>query len=115
MRLRSAAEHVGRADEVAREPIGERDFSPRWRGVVAADSPGLDEKDALVCISVAEERLLDLENAFLPDAQEMLALIVAQAIEQAGNAPHERFALDQHDPGCFFDLVHHRRLAGVTI
>src|SRR5882724_5053022 len=115
MRLRSAAEHVGRADEVAREPIGERDFSPRWRGVVAADSPGLDEKDALVCISVAEERLLDLERALLSDAQETLALLVTQTIEQSGNAPHERFALDQHDSRCFLDLVRHRRLAGVTI
>jgi hypothetical protein len=64
----------------------------------------------LVCISLAEKRLLDLESPLLSDAQETLALLVTQTIEQARNAPHERLALDQHDPGCFFDLVRHRAL-----
>ena len=66
-------------------------------------------------VTLPEKRLFRVEAAFLSDAQEATAVFCAEAVEQAWDASHQRFPLDQHDSGCLFDLVRHRCLSrGLT-
>src|SRR5713226_6591167 len=77
------------ADEIARQPVGQRDLTSRRSGVEAADQSALDQNDAVLKLALRQQYLRTVELLGRADAADPIAILRAQPVDQTLRSPHQ--------------------------
>ena len=97
--VNAAVEDFRPADEVARQPVSQRDLLSGRRGVVAADKAAFDDHDTVVHVALKEQGLAALVGLLLAMALDALARRRRQAADQTLLAGDRVVGLGQQNAG----------------
>src|SRR5690242_16379247 len=106
--MHAFAEHLGTPDEIAGMPIGERDLALGRRGVIHADASGLDQENAVIASTLAEQRLAPIKHATPPATNQPFAFGGGERVEQRWRAAYgaDIFRQQQRTPAADFAAGH---------
>src|SRR5713226_5668392 len=87
------------ADEIPRQPVGQRDLTPRRSGVEASDQSALDQHDAVLKLTLRQQDLRTVELFGRTDAADTIAILRAQPVDQTLRPPHEFAVFGEQNSG----------------